>query len=115
MAPMAERITDKMPDNFLYLGLIHFALPNAHIIHASRDPRDTALSCFSILFAEEHLGFTYDLAELGRYIRGYQALMEHWRKVLPTRVILDVQYEELVQDIEKGARRNHRPLWTGME
>jgi hypothetical protein len=81
------------------------ALPNARIIHASRDPRDTALSCFSIQFAEGQLGFTYDLAELGRYIRAYQALMEHWRKVLPTGVMLDVQYEELVEDIEEGARR----------
>ena len=105
IAPTAERITDKMTTNFLYLGLIHLALPNARIIHASRDPRDTALSCFSILFAEEQLGFTYDLAELGRFIRGYQALMEHWRKVLPTGVMLDVQYEELVEDIEEGARR----------
>ena len=105
MAPRAERITDKMPENFRFLGLIHLALPNAHIIHASRDPRDVALSCFSIDFAEDHLPFTYDLSELGRYIRAYQVLMEHWRKVLPARVILNVQYEELVEDLEKGARR----------
>jgi hypothetical protein len=105
MAPMAERNTDKMPANFCYAGLIHLALPNARIIHISRDPRDIALSCFSILFAKGQLEFTYDLAELGRYIRGYQALMAHWQKVLPTGVMLQVQYEKVVDNIEKQARR----------
>ncbi|MDE2284133.1 MAG: tetratricopeptide repeat protein [Hyphomicrobiales bacterium] len=104
-SPIVERITDKMPENFHFLGLIHLALPGAHIIHATRDPRDVALSCFSIEFEEDHLPFTYDLAELGHYMRGHQALMEHWRKILPAGVILDVPYEELVDDLEKGARR----------
>jgi tetratricopeptide (TPR) repeat protein len=103
LAPAAERIIDKMPYNFETVGLIHLALPNARIIHACRDPRDTALSCFSILFAEGHQ-FTYDLTELGRYIRAYGALMEHWRRVLPEGAMLDVQYEELVDSLEDGAR-----------
>jgi tetratricopeptide (TPR) repeat protein len=103
LAPAAERIIDKMPYNFEAIGLIHLALPNARIIHACRDPRDTALSCFSILFAEGQ-EFTYDLAELGRYIRGYHTLMEHWRRVLPEGAILDVQYEDLVDNLEDGAR-----------
>jgi tetratricopeptide (TPR) repeat protein len=102
-APAAERIIDKMPYNFEGIGLIHLALPNARIIHACRDPRDTALSCFSILFAEGQ-EFTYDLSELGRYIRSYQALMEHWRRVLPEGTMLDVQYEKLVDSLEDGAR-----------
>jgi len=104
MAPAAKRITDKMPANFALAGLIHLALPNARLIHVRRDPRDTALSCFSILFTagQDH---TYDLAELGRYYRGYQALMEHWGEVLPEGVMLDVQYEEVVLDLETQARR----------
>ena len=74
LAPAAKRITDKMPGNF-HAGLIHLALPNARIIHTCRDPRDTAMSCFSTLFAMGH-PHTYDLAELGRYIRAYENLME---------------------------------------
>jgi tetratricopeptide (TPR) repeat protein len=100
----AERITDKMPGNFSLAGLINLALPNARIIHARRDPRDTAFSCFSLLFAHG-LEFTYDLGELGRYYRGYLALMAHWREVLPEGVMLDVQYEDVVGDLEREARR----------
>ena len=103
-SPAAERIIDKMPYNFEKVGLIHLALPNVRIIHTRRDPRDTALSCFSILFAEGH-DFTYGLAELGRYIRSYGALMEHWRQVLPGGVMLEVQYEDVVDHLEEEARR----------
>jgi hypothetical protein len=88
----------------LFSTLLHLALPNARIIHTRRDPRDTALSCFSILFALGH-AYTYDLGELGRYIAAYQRLMEHWRQVLPDGAMLEVQYEELVGDLETEARR----------
>nr|WP_256366579.1 sulfotransferase [Methylocapsa sp. S129] len=101
---VAERIANKMPDNFRLAGLIHLALPNARIIHTRRDPVDTCLSCFSTLFAG-NLGYAYDLAELGRYYRGYEALMAHWRAVLPQGVMLEVQYEEVVADLEGQARR----------
>ena len=104
LAPGATRITDKMPANFLYAGLIHLALPNATIIHIIRDPIDTCISCFSKLFDEPQL-HTYDLAELGRYYRSYHALMAHWRRVLPPQSILDVHYEEVVDDLEGVARR----------
>jgi tetratricopeptide (TPR) repeat protein len=104
MAPTAERITDKMPYNFIYAGLIHLALPNARIIHTRRDLRDTALSCFSLLFPAGQ-EYSYDLAELGRYCRAYRELMEHWRSVLPQGVMLEVQYEEIVADLEEQARR----------
>jgi tetratricopeptide (TPR) repeat protein len=104
VAPLPMRITDKMPTNFLFAGLIHMALPGARILHACRDPLDTCVSCFSKLFASG-MAFTYDLAELGRYYRGYRALMAHWREVLPPGVMLDVQYEELVADFESQARR----------
>jgi tetratricopeptide (TPR) repeat protein len=104
LAPAAERITDKMPANFRFAGLIHLALPNARIIHARRDPVDTCLSCFSKLFAGKQ-PYSYELGELGRYYRAYEGLMEHWRRVLPEGVMLEVRYEDLVADFERQARR----------
>ena len=104
LAPAAERIADKMLDNFRFAGLIHLALPNARIIHARRDPLDTCFSCFSKLFLDG-LAYTYDTAELGRYYCAYSELMSHWRNVLPSDTMLDVQYEELVGDLEAQARR----------
>jgi tetratricopeptide (TPR) repeat protein len=103
-APAAMRITDKTLGNFLFAGLIHLALPNARIIHARRNPVDTCLSCFSKLFASQ-MFFTYDLAELGQYYRAYDALMAHWRKVLPAGVMLEVSYEDMVADFEPQAKR----------
>jgi tetratricopeptide (TPR) repeat protein len=103
-SPRAVRITDKMLSNFAYVGLIHVALPNARIIHARRDPVDTCLSCFSLLFGDDQ-PFTYDLAELGRYYRAYAALMRYWQAVLPAGVMLDVHYEDVVADLEGQARR----------
>jgi len=103
-APGSLRFTDKMPANFRFAGLIHLALPNARIIHMRRDPIDTCLSCFSILFTNGQ-PYSYDLAELGRYNRAYEALMEHWRQVLPAGVMLDVRYEDLVDDVERQARQ----------
>jgi tetratricopeptide (TPR) repeat protein len=102
--PYATHVTDKMPSNFLFAGLIHLSLPNAPIIHTVRDPVDTCLSCFSKLFTGD-LNYTYDLAELGRYYRQYELLMAHWKRVLPPSRILDVCYEELVEDVEGHARR----------
>jgi tetratricopeptide (TPR) repeat protein len=103
-APAVERITDKLPDNFLLAGLIHLALPNARIIHTRRDPIDTCFSYFSKMFTGEK-PYTNDLGELGRYYRAYATLMEHWRSVLPEGVMLEVQYEEVVADLEPQARR----------
>jgi Tfp pilus assembly protein PilF len=103
LAPDAHRIVDKMPGNFLLAGLIHLALPNATIIHAVRDPVDTCVSCYSLLFNDQK--YSYDLSELGRYYRHYQSLMAHWHSVLPPGRILDVRYEELIGDLEGVARR----------
>lgn len=99
-----QRIVDKMPSNFLFAGLIHLALPNARIIHVRRNPIDTCLSCYTQLFAEPQ-PFAYDLAELGRYYRAYDALMSHWRAVLPESVMLEVAYEDVVRDFEPHARK----------
>ena len=103
-ASAAARAIDKMPGNFLYLGLIHLALPNARIIHVRRDPIDTCLSCFSLLFGASQ-SYSHDLGELARYYRAYEALMAHWRCVLPDRVMLEIQYEDIVADVEQQARR----------
>jgi tetratricopeptide (TPR) repeat protein len=98
-----QRFTDKYPFNFSHLGLIRLALPNARIIHCRRAPIETCLSIFSRAFRD--VPFGYDLGELGRYYRAYDALMAHWRRVLPAHVMLEVQYEELVDDLEGAARR----------
>ena len=100
----AERITNKMPSNFFYVGLIHLALPTARIIHTRRNPIDTCVSCFSKLFTGAQ-NFSYELGELGRYYRRYDELMAHWRRVLPAGVMLEVPYEDLVADFEPWARR----------
>ncbi|MGV2290810.1 sulfotransferase [Trinickia sp. YCB016] len=97
------RFTDKYPFNFSHLGLIHLALPNARIIHCRRAPVETCLSIFSRTFRD--VSFGYDLGELGRYYRAYDALMAHWRRVLPAHVMLEVQYEALVDDLEGTARK----------
>lgn len=99
-----SRVVDKMPSNFLLAGLIPLILPDARIIHVRRDPVDIGLSCYSKLFAKEQL-FTYDLAELGRFLKDYDALMEHWRKTLPVYRFTEVAYENVVDNLEGEARR----------
>jgi tetratricopeptide (TPR) repeat protein len=93
-SPDAKRITDKMPQNFRYLGVIGIILPQARIIHCQRDPLDNCWSLYKNLFGEGH-PFTYDLDELGRFYNDYQLLMKHWNTVLPGR-IYNLSYEELV-------------------
>ncbi|HWE75459.1 MAG TPA: sulfotransferase [Stellaceae bacterium] len=100
----AKRITDKMPSNYYFTGLIHMAMPNAMIVHSVRDPVDTCISCFSKLFTAEQ-NHTYDVAEFGRYHRRYGRLMERWHRALPNRRILDMRYEDVVDDLETQARR----------
>jgi hypothetical protein len=102
-APRIERITDKTLSNFRYVGLIAAILPNARIIQMCRDPIDTCLSCFSIQFKLTE--FSYDLAELGRRHAACSRLMAHWRSVLPPGAILQIHYEQLVENFEHEARR----------
>ena len=111
-APDAKRITDKMPANYLALGLIPLMLPNARIIHVRRNPVDTCVSCFTRLF-NRHQDATYDLYELGRHYANYARLMQHWRSVLPEEAFLEVQYEDIVEDMEKQARRLID--WVGLD
>ena len=100
----AECITDKLPANFLYAGLIRLMLPNARIIHVVRNPVDTCLSGYSRLFTSPQ-PYAYNLAELGRYFQAYDSLMAHWRSVLPDGMMLEVRYEDLVTNMESAVRR----------
>jgi len=90
-----ERVTDKMPHNFLHLAAIDAALPKAHVIHCVRDPRDTCLSCYMLDFRGAMHAYTRDLELLGRFYNDYVRLMEHWTSVLRV-PIMEVRYEELV-------------------
>ena len=104
LPPGTIRTIDKLPANFTYAGLIHMALPQARIIHLRRNPVDTCMSCFARLFSGDQ-PFTYDLAELGRYYRRYERLMDHWRQILPAHALLEVQYEDLITKFATEARR----------
>jgi len=103
-APEADKLIDKAPSNFRFLGPICLAMPNARVIHMRRDPVDTCLSCFSKRFFGD-LPWSYDLAELGRYYRAYEASMAHWRTALPKGFMIEVRYEDLVADLEGQTRR----------
>jgi tetratricopeptide (TPR) repeat protein len=104
IAPKAARVTDKMPFNFLWAGLIHVAFPRATIIHCRRSAIDTALSIHQTHF-HPSLAFPTGGAELVAYFRGYQRLMSHWRSVLPPDRFLEVDYEELTCAPEPVIRR----------
>ena len=102
VSPQARYVTDKMPHNFLHLGLIQLLFPKARVIHCVRDPRDTCLSCYFQNFSGYH-PYVHDLATLGRYYCEYQRLMRHWESVvnLPS---MRVRYEDLIADQEKVTR-----------
>ncbi len=102
-APDAVRVTDKMPFNLHWLGLIALILPGARVVYCRRDPLDTCLSCYFQLF-DEGLAFTYDLAHLGLVYRAHERLMRHWAEHLPL-PLLTVDYEALVSDQEAESRR----------
>jgi tetratricopeptide (TPR) repeat protein len=94
---------DKNPNNFVYAGLLRLAIPNAKIINARRHPLDSCLGSYKQLFASGQ-PFTYDMTELAEYYLQYQRLIDHWHEVLPG-FVLDVQYENIVADLEHQVRR----------
>ena len=105
IAPKAARVTDKMPFNFLWAGLIHLAFPRATIIHCRRAPVDTALSIHQTHF-HPSLAFPTGGAELVAYFRDYQRLMDHWRSVLPPDRLIEIDYQELTREPEPIIRRS---------
>jgi tetratricopeptide (TPR) repeat protein len=104
IAPSAGRVTDKMPFNFLWAGLIHLTFPRAIIIHCRRAAVDTALSIHQTHF-HPGLAFPTGGAELVSYFRSYQRLTDHWRRVLPADRFIEVDYEELTRAPEPVIRR----------
>lgn len=99
----AARVTDKMPLNFLNLGLMALAFPNARVIHCRRDPMDNCLSCY-VENMHQDQRYSTGLKSLGQFYLQYHRLMAHWRAALPL-PILDVVYEDLVGDFDAQARR----------
>jgi tetratricopeptide (TPR) repeat protein len=103
LAPEARRVIDKMPGNYLYLGLVGLMLPGAKIIHCVRDPRDIGLSIFTFRFYGHH-GYAHDLADLGWTIAQQERLMAHWRAVLPNPV-LTLKLADWVTDFDATLAR----------
>lgn len=101
---------DKLPFNFRYCGLIHQAMPNAKILHLTRDPIDTCYAIFKTLFINAY-HYAYQLDELAQFYIEYRHTMDHWHAVLPG-VICDVSYEELVADPPTQCRRLLQ--WCGL-
>jgi len=98
----ADRVIDKMPENYLYLGLLTAMFPTATLIHCRRDLRDEALSCWTTDFRD--IKWANDPGHIAANFHDYLRLMNHWRTVLPT-TIHEVDYEELVADLEGVSRR----------
>jgi tetratricopeptide (TPR) repeat protein len=94
---------DKNPNNFIFAGVLKLAIPNCRIINARRHPLDSCLGTYKQLFASGQ-PFSYDMTELAEYYLQYQRLMDHWHRVMPG-FVLDVQYEDVVGDLESQVRR----------
>jgi Flp pilus assembly protein TadD len=99
IAPTALRVTDKLPHNYAMLGLIHAAMPNARILHMSRNPIDNCLSVYTTAFQRPPV-FAHSRENIVFAYREYDRIMAHWRKVLPTDVFLEIRYEDLIEDRE---------------
>lgn len=106
----AARIVDKMPGNFLHLGLLAIMFPHAKVIHCRRHPLDTCLSCYFQRFRRGH-EYSFELTHVGLYFREYERLMQHWLEVLPT-TPFDLHYADLVNQQEDVSRKLLE--WTGI-
>jgi tetratricopeptide (TPR) repeat protein len=91
-----QLITDKMPHNFLRLGMLALILPEAKVIHCMRDPMDTCLSIYANSLSAAH-PYANDLIKLGKHYKAYSELMDHWKSILPLQ-IMDIHYEKLVEN-----------------
>lgn len=102
----AKHIVDKLPHNFENIGLIKFLFPNAKIISVRRDPRDIAISNYFTDYQAKHggMGFAYDLTDIGEQLADHNLLMHHWQQVFPGE-ILEINYEDVVEDLEGSARK----------
>jgi len=103
IGPRAAFVTDKRPDNFLYIGLIKTLLPDAAIVHTTRNPLDNCLSIY-FLHLDQAMSYALDLEDIGHYYREYRRLMTHWKKMFPSD-IFDFDYDALVRDPQVQMRR----------
>jgi len=101
--PGARWVTDKRPDNFLYLGLIRRLFPRARIVHTTRDALDNCLSIY-FLHLDQRMSYALDLADIGHYYRQYRRLMGHWRRVCGSD-LMDFNYDDFVRDPRREAQR----------
>ena len=99
----SSRFTDKLPENFFWIGLIKLILPNAKILHCSRDPRDNCFSLFKNYFPNNSLDYSYNLHNVVEYYNLYYDLMNYWKNLFP-KFIFEVKYENLVSNTEKEIR-----------
>lgn len=102
--PEGQRTIDKMPTNFMLIGLIHVCFPRSSIVHVKRDAMDTCFSCFATAFGQGH-SFSNDLGNLGEFYGFYETLMSHWRSILGRERFIEVSYESLVNSPETELRR----------
>ena len=100
----SKKVTDKLPVNFLNIGLIKLILPGAKIIHCERNPKDNCFSIFKNYFVNPKLNFAYNLEELSQYYNLYADLMKHWKKTLPS-FIFDLTYEKIINDPDKEIKK----------
>jgi tetratricopeptide (TPR) repeat protein len=106
----AAYVADKMPDNYLYLGLLAALFPRAKFIHCRRDLRDIAVSCWMTNF--RHIRWANDADHIASRFEEYRRITDHWQRVLPVRVLV-TEYEETVADLEGVARRLVE--WCGLD
>lgn len=104
----SKHLINKTPNNYLYLGLIHMALPGARVVHLCRHPLDSCFAMFKTLFMAGY-PFSYCLDDLGRYYLAYHRLMMHWREHIPDSFV-ELRYEDLVAD-QAGTTRNLLAAW----
>ena len=93
----SERVTDKLPTNFLYIGFIKLILPKSKIVHCYRNSKDNCLSIFKNLFSSGKIKFAYEMGEIVDYYNLYNDLMKYWDNLLPN-FIFDLKYENLISD-----------------
>jgi len=96
----SKKITDKLPINFKWIGLIKLILPNSKIIHCNRNSKDVCLSIFKNYFVSDKLKYAYNLEELTEFYKLYSNLMKHWEKTLP-RFIYNIKYENIINNPNK--------------
>ena len=100
----SRKITDKLPINFKWIGLIKLILPNSKIIHCFRNPRDNCFSIYKNYFTGKKLNFAYDLNNIVQFYLLYNDLMKYWHKNL-TNFIYDIKYEDLIESPDKEIKK----------